>query len=165
MLFGKEIVKQRYGSVNATEAHALVVAKAAYKALKSTYETIKKEVKRATCLTDLNEAVYQGFQGPARDIILETREWDVDITKLAAGTVLNIYHGENDVEVPMAFSKQMIEIIETDNLLRNEPEQIQINKHYIEGESHSLLRRRWDEILAEVAKVYNSKVCLIESKF
>jgi pimeloyl-ACP methyl ester carboxylesterase len=95
---------------------------------------------RESCLADAAAAVVQGFESMGRDFILERRSWDFPLQSPNARVLL--WHGTKDADVHHQTASFL------DGLLRRNGTETQLQ--LIDGENHTLLRRRWGKILNEL---------------
>jgi pimeloyl-ACP methyl ester carboxylesterase len=111
------------------------IAQANAKNLAGSYESMANEARKLIALQDIHESVKNGFKGVARDCILETQPWDFVFPK-SVGFPIDIYHGTNDESVPVKVAEWYGSFLPSSKL------------HLLEGENHSLIRRKWEDILA-----------------
>jgi len=105
--------------------------------MRSSYEALKKPERREMALADLDEALRQGAEsGPAQDGLLESHAWGFELETIR-GDVLPtlLWHGEADDSVPLAVGRYVADHIAG------------CHATFIDGESHTLLRRHWRPIL------------------
>jgi pimeloyl-ACP methyl ester carboxylesterase len=111
--------------------------------LRESYKAMKDEERRAMALADLDLAIEQGFEGPGSDCVLETSPscWGFDLGDIKVKTIL--WHGEDDVDVPVKAGRFLAAQI-------GKSGQIGVISHFIAGENHSIIRRKWQEALSAV---------------
>ena len=160
---GKEAFLDRYGSETLPNELAEKLVGDLYNELREAYGKISKEPKKSLCLLDLEEAVRQGLQGPVRDWLNESKVWDFKLEKLSSVGRIIFYHGTSDKQVPFKYGKALVSLVE--NSVADSEHTKEIVKHFIEGESHTLFRRYWDQILEEVVSFHEPKLQSMESKF
>ena len=107
----------------------------AHRELKGAYAGMKKEDRRESALADLNEAVKQGFAGSAKDAVLETSKWDFELSDIQCP--VTFWHGDADTDVPLDACEFSFGKIHAQ----------QKEKKVLENETHSLIRRHWQQIL------------------
>lgn len=106
------------------------------KMLRESYSGMKNVERRAVALQDLDHATTQGLNGCAMDQMLETREWNFDLATIKQPVLM--WHGTKDEDIPVAASRRLA------SMLPN------VQATFMEGESHSLIRRQWQGILEAV---------------
>lgn len=104
------------------------------KKLFSSYETMKNEERKKIALFDLEEATRFGYLGVAQDCILENLPWTFKRPENQSFSV-QIIHGEDDESVPVRVAQWYVTQFENSTL------------QIISGENHSLIRRKWQDIL------------------
>ena len=60
---------------------------------------------QALLLDDAREALRDGVRGAAHEIVLFSRPWDVPLA--AIGMPVHLWHGEADIQVPVAIARRM----------------------------------------------------------
>jgi len=96
-----------------------------------------KPHKKPFLIADIQESRLQSDSfPPAQDLMLERSPWDFQVKDVKVPTV--IWHGTKDHDVPLSVSEYMHSQIKGSDL------------KVIEGENHSLFRRRWAEILTTI---------------
>jgi len=63
----------------------------------------------------LSEAMYQGVKGPGWDICLYAREWDFSLSEIRIP--LKVFHGEQDVNVPIALVRRAMSNLSSAQLI------------------------------------------------
>ena len=118
---------------------ALSRAQANAEDMSNSYSQISKEPKRSIALADLDTAVAGGYNGAASGSVLEASgDWGFDIASAnVGGGKVFLWHGLNDHDVPIQAGQYLS--VKTGGTL-----------HAIDGENHTLIRRKWVEILTEV---------------
>jgi len=136
---GPEMIKRLYGVENLTAEIALQNAQTNYDHLKTSYLGMTKENRRKLAIEDVEEAVKQGLEGVAADSLLETGDWDFEISNIKSP--VTVWHGKADTDVPVESSRFLVDLF---------PQTCQKKINYIEGESHSMIRRHWNSILEDL---------------
>ena len=108
--------------------------------MRASYEAMQKADRRELALRDLSEAARQGLdKGPAQDGLLEGGEWGFELSDIDVGQIPTLlWHGSADTDVPVAVGRYVAEHING------------CEATIIAGESHTLLRRHWQNILARI---------------
>merc|ERR1712046_218961 len=102
---------------------------------------IKNPVRRDLALADLWEAMRQGLDmGPTQDGLLETGDWTFNLEKDCDGTKVPtlLWHGKEDTDVFTSVGEYIAERIRG------------CRATFFDGETHSMLRRKWQQILTEL---------------
>ena len=151
------------GTENITQAKAAERSAHAAQALKESYQGMAKKDRGTMALRDLGEAMSQGVaRGPAQDALLESRDWGFPLGPPAfggspafgggagtgPGAPVLMWHGENDQEVPVRFGRYLAAELAGGG--GEAGPKRRVDAHFIEGESHSLIRRHWETILNDV---------------
>lgn len=123
-----------------------------FKNLRQAYMSLSKEDRRELAIADLEHAAKQGLdKGPSQDALLESGAWDFTLEQVEASISGNssknamlkvpcfLWHGLKDVEVPFFVGQHLAEHLPS------------AEAHLVDGESHSMIRRRWKEILLKVS--------------
>lgn len=105
--------------------------------MKQMYETMTSPEKKALALADLKEASQQGFEGVGSDSRLECLPWGFNLATLPMPILQ--WHGSEDKDVPFACAQYLFSQLPPT-----------ARHHWIPGENHSLIRRRWQNILSEL---------------
>ena len=122
-------------STDVTIEWALTRAEANAESMRASYLQISNPEKKEMALSDLQTAVSEGYHGAASDAVLEaSTDWGFD---LSGARSVFLWHGDNDKDVPMRAGEYLSE--KTGGVLKA-----------VEGENHTLIRRRWVEILRTV---------------
>ena len=112
--------------------------------LRKAYASTKNQTKRRSMENDLDNAVRpHGRVGFVTDIFLESHKWNLTyegVNRIAGK--IQLWHGLNDDDVPM-FAAHAIERALREVLV----EEAKLVTHYVEGESHSMIRRKWIDVL------------------
>mmetsp|Transcript_7159 Transcript_7159/g.8224 ORF Transcript_7159/g.8224 Transcript_7159/m.8224 type:complete len:284 (+) Transcript_7159:74-925(+) len=140
-LMGQDMIKKMYGTSELCLEEAKVKAQKNYESLKSAYTGMKNASRGELACADLEEAILQGFDGPASDSLLETGEWNFKVEDLVSP--VHVWHGLADKDVPIACSKFLVNLF---------PSGLPVQTHYIEDESHSMIRRHWKNILCNLVE-------------
>ena len=111
-------------------------AKAFHAEMVESYEKWMRGTKRERCLADAAEATRQGWDGMARDLVLEGKAWAFEPAPLKGVPVL-MWHGEHDEDVQPAAAQFLAK-------------RLGVDLHLFERETHTLIRRRWAECLGEL---------------
>ena len=146
---GNEMIQKLYGIPEITIEANNDRIKKEYESLYDSYNGLTKEDRKEIALFDLNVACAQGLdQGPAQDAILETRKWDFNISNLnlEGSPPVLLWHGTDDTAVPVEVAKYIVSAAPC------------IQASYVEGESHSMIRRRWDQFLTELIQLATKSV-------
>lgn len=106
--------------------------------------------KKALCMADLEEAIQQGYDGLLLDYKLESSEWSFKLEELNKETKVFIWYGEKDEFIPTKYQNLFVEELKSLKL--------DIKTKVIADESHSMIRRKFKEILTEAVEVYKTKV-------
>jgi len=106
--------------------------------LAHSYESMKNEERKRIAKADLAEAVKHGFRGVARDCILETQRWDFAVPQ-DWQVKTHIFHGTQDESVPLKVAQWYSSILPNSEL------------HVVEGENHSMIRRKWEDVLKAIS--------------
>lgn len=96
---------------------------------------IRKDVRRDACIADSHEAARQGFDCMARDLFLERQEWPFALAPLSMPCL--IWHGALDDEVHPDAATFLAD-------------KIGARLDLVDGETHSMIRRRWRSCLNEL---------------
>jgi len=126
-MFGSEVLSQEIASERTRQKHEELIQ--SYAGLKPG----RKEL----ALADLANAACQGLEkGPSQDCQLEAGDWgfrasDVDGTQVP----VHLWHGVADKDVPVEVAHYLAKQIPG------------VAARFIEGESHSMVRRKWGEFL------------------
>jgi pimeloyl-ACP methyl ester carboxylesterase len=118
-------------------AWALRRAESNEAALRASYLAVADEDRRALALADLDEATAQGLVGAASDSVLEAREWRFELDAGRAPVLL--WHGLEDADVPPAAARHLAGRLGA-----------RCRAHWLPTETHTLIRRHWQAILAAV---------------
>jgi pimeloyl-ACP methyl ester carboxylesterase len=131
------IDKNYGGKLQLSNQDAQVHIQPILNSMKHAYEQQTNPVKREMGLADLQEAIWNGIEGCARDPMLETRKWEFDPTQIHCPVI--IHHGDDDPDVPLA----VCDFICNHLLISCKS----ITRRIIEKENHTLIRRHWKNIL------------------
>merc|ERR1712159_453296 len=102
---------------------------------------MKNEARKAVALADIREATLHGLNGAASDSILEAADdWGFEIGDI--GCPVHLWHGTDDADVPIAAAEFLTDAI--GHRLASAT--------FIEGESHTLIRRHWGSVLHRVVE-------------
>jgi pimeloyl-ACP methyl ester carboxylesterase len=116
-----------------------------FESLFSSYSGMGKADRKEIALADITHAVKQGIdKGPTQDGILESREWDIrleSVEEFARHNKVLLWHGTDDDVVGIDVAQFLIGRCPS------------IKSAFIEGESHSMIRRQWAKILTELIDV------------
>eukprot|EP01062_Namystynia_karyoxenos_P045600 TRINITY_DN33914_c0_g1_i1.p2 TRINITY_DN33914_c0_g1~~TRINITY_DN33914_c0_g1_i1.p2 ORF type:complete len:276 (+),score=67.53 TRINITY_DN33914_c0_g1_i1:90-917(+) len=135
---GGGLLEKLLGNPDLTQEQATERAQAAAASLREAYAAMQKPERRAVAEADLAEATRQGIdKGPAQDPMLESADWGFELSSVTQH--VHLWHGEEDADVPLEAGKYLSEQLP------------QCTAHFIPGESHTLLRRRWGEALSALA--------------
>jgi len=137
---GPQMLQKVYKAETVSESNSMDLVKRNEAGLRKAYLGVKREDRRELALRDLDEAIKQGFQGPAQDCVLETGEWGID-WRGVAGPVL-IYHGDEDASVPVDVAR---------HYERELTGRGRLAVKVLLGEGHNLIRRNWKAVLSAVA--------------
>ena len=137
---GGDIVQTLFHVPAVTPAISLERTAAAHADLREAYASMKNEWRREVALADLERAVQQGYgAGPAKDALLETGAWDFNVADIDTAAVpVLLWHGDADGDVPPSVGRYL-----ADNIPG-------VQAEFVEGESHSMIRRRWGNILTQI---------------
>jgi pimeloyl-ACP methyl ester carboxylesterase len=113
--------------------------------LRRAYRSLKP-ARQALAMQDLDEAIREGFEGPAQDGVLETNPWGFD-PSAAMRHPLHMWHGGKDTDVS----------IEAAKFLRSKVQPHRAT--FIETETHSMIRRYWPRIIGELIEDINVSSC------
>eukprot|EP00937_MAST-01D_sp_MAST-1D-sp2_P000680 g680.t1 len=139
---GDEAIRAIYGTTDTAPA-AMARRTAANEArMRAQYQGMRKPDRRRAALQDLDEAVRQGIdKGPAQDGCLEAGDWGFALGDIDARRVpVLLWHGEEDDDVPVSVGRYVAEHIQG------------CEATFIPGESHTLLRRHWQNILEQLVR-------------
>ena len=104
--------------------------------LRASYEKAKPE-RKDLLLGDIDHATKQGVdKGPSQDSVLESADWGIDLGAVRCPVLL--YHGADDTDVPPECATHLAQKIPHAEL------------SIVEGENHSMIRRKWKEVLSAV---------------
>jgi pimeloyl-ACP methyl ester carboxylesterase len=136
---GLNMTETIYGSAKVDLIYAMKKAQENEENMRVAYSGMKDAARKEIALQDLDAAIAQGLEGPASDAVLEAAaNWGFDIS---AGSVsVLMWHGVNDVDVPIAAGRFLAEVIGSPRAQLIE----------IEGENHTLIRRIWQKVLCDI---------------
>lgn len=123
--------------------------------LSAAYGNMKNVQKKAICMSDLLEAIAQGYNGILQDVKLEISPWDFDLKDFNSKTELFLWHGLKDKSVDKSYIDKFI--------LELKQHEIKHHANLLESESHSLIRRHFASILDQLCPVFTSQVELLTS--
>ena len=119
--------------------------------MREAYGHLKKEHRKEMALADLDRAVLAGFDGAASDSVLESTPWGFEPRRIAAsGIPTTLWHGDADTDVPIAVARYLLDDEFGTAAAAAAPAATTTEHHLIEGESHTLIRRHWKAICADV---------------
>jgi pimeloyl-ACP methyl ester carboxylesterase len=137
-------VESVYGSSNVNLEYSVTLTRKNVDSLREAYTGMKDEQRKELALSDLNTAVEQGLEGAASDGVLEAAEsWGFDIRDIKIPTLL--WHGNDDKDVSVNHGQYIADNISSDYITSN----------FIDGENHSMIRRRWGEALTDIVSLAN----------
>ena len=110
--------------------------------LLDSYSGMKNELRKKVAIADLQEAVRNGYQGVARDSVLETQRWDFDIPATLEFST-HIFHGTKDESVPFKVAEWLHRVLPNSEL------------HLAQDENHSMIRRRFEDVLSKLTLTNN----------
>lgn len=146
MVFGSETLPFRKGQ---PETFAFMTERSLEETgnLREQYAGMGNEKRRKLALDDLEEALRQGpAAGSAHDGVRESGHWGFAVESVQGTKVPTLFwHGEDDVNVPVEVGRF--------HAAHFGPG---IQTTFVPGESHTMLRRRWESALAEVIAVAKS---------
>lgn len=93
---------------------------------------------------DIKESFKHGSKGPARDAILQYRDWGFDLSKLTVP--IRLYHGTADKFVPFSFAKAIHRVLPNSSL------------RIYPNEGHYSLMNRFDDVFQDLDKSRNNNV-------
>jgi pimeloyl-ACP methyl ester carboxylesterase len=105
------------------------------------YDKYLRGARREACVADAQEATRQGWDGMARDLVLEGKAWPFEPKPL--GIPVHIWHGVMDEDVQPAAAEFLAKRLQTDLQL-------------FQQETHTLIRRKWADCLRQIVKSHNS---------
>lgn len=76
-----------------------------------------------------------------------SKDWKLEFNTLSKSTPIEMWHGNQDHEVPLPASVFLQSLLNNDTNGQKDTENRSVPLHIIEGESHSLIRRHWSTIL------------------
>jgi pimeloyl-ACP methyl ester carboxylesterase len=118
-------------------ALATQLASARAAALRQVYHAAR-EPKKSFLVSDLRRATAQGVAGAAVDCQLESSHWAQSCKALAGlqpRLPCDVFHGTKDADVPLSAAEYLLETIP------------HARAHLVGQESHSMIRRRWPQLL------------------
>jgi len=131
---------QMFGTETLSPEAALELSRVRYKNLEESYAHMKDKSRAAAALADLKEAAGQGLdKGISQDSLLESRDWGLDVAKVSVPVLL--WHGEADDSVSVTAGKWLASQIPG------------CHATFLPGENHSMVRRRWGQILSTIVQV------------
>ena len=139
------IIQRLYGvsSVDLVSARARAARNA--ESMREAYSALPSE-KRRLALLDLDTSVTQGLEGAASDSVLEaSKSWGFALHQVQAPVIL--WHGTADKDVPLAAGQFLAQELGKGMAAGSNTA---MDVRFIDGETHSLIRRRWFEILSSV---------------
>jgi len=135
-----EVVQRIYGlSPPITIEMAMKATEMNVENMRDAYSLMTKRERKEIALRDLETALQQGIRGPAFDMILETGDWGFEIGEIEKP--VRLWHGKADSDVPFLAAEFL-----HGKLKKND----RFKFFAIEGESHTLIRRKWKEILEDL---------------
>ena len=109
--------------------------------LRHSYEAMSGRPDRhAMLMADLTEATRQGTKASAQDTLLERTAWDFKLEDVNPQLRVLLWQGEADEDVPPDVARHI------ESRLPN------VEATFLEGESHSMIRRQWGAILAALVQ-------------
>ena len=136
-----QMIERMYGvsKVNLEDARARARRNA--ESMRTAYLSIASEEKQHLAIADLDTAIAQGVEGAASDSVLEaSASWGFDLSTVAVP--IRVWHGTADRDVPVEAGHYL-----ADALSRSDAP---VDSHFVEDETHTLIRRRWQDILTKV---------------
>ena len=121
--------------------HALARCALNAEALRDAYRQMRNPMRRRVAQRDLDHVILHGLRGPASDAVLECTEWGYPLDGVRANVLL--WHGTRDRDVPIEVGVCLSEALGS----------ACVSKTFIEGESHTLIRRHWAQVLNAVVQV------------
>lgn len=145
---GRKLLKQMYGTAEAPSFGDMMPrGERSAARLRSKYKQMGNAARRAVALRDLEEATRQGVRAAAQDMMLEGGDWGFSPSQIKTALVPTLmWHGDADEDVPVEVGRWNAEQIEG------------CRATFIEGESHTLLRRHWQEILSKLVAAARSRI-------
>lgn len=148
LVIGVDSMKRMFGTESSPtpEVMGLGIEKS-YNNLKESYESMSKEDRRVVALADLAEATRQGRAAAEQDGLLEGGDWGFTVSSIQTAVVpMLLWHGEADEAVPVTTGRWISEAIPG------------CRATFIEGESHTLLRRHWQPFLEQLVAAAQSGI-------
>lgn len=126
-----------------TEEEAVVDSKAAYAGIRRSLEGMAKRPERQWMATkDLEEAMRQGIAQVVQDRFLERTYWDFRLEDLCFPVLL--WHGMDDNSVPPSVARHIAARLP------------KCKTTFLDGETHTMVRRQWGAILAALKDALQS---------
>jgi len=138
------MIEEMYGVPEVDVASALARATENSRAMRAAYRGIANGDKRELALACLDTATAQGLEGAASDSMLEaSASWGFEMTQVVAPVFL--WHGTDDKDVPLEAAHFLADTLAASPAT--------VATVFCEGENHTLIRRRWKDILTQVVAV------------
>lgn len=137
---GMDAVSRMFGTDNVTGDFNMTRIQKEFAELEASYVSMSKEDRKEMALIDIRHAAKQGVdKGPWQDGMLESSPWDFDIGLVGeSGCPVLLWHGSDDDVVSPEVARYLLSRCPS------------VSSTFIEGESHSLIRRHWGQILTDL---------------